>query len=72
MAGIIVISQVITATDADILNGTRLQTVPANGVLTIELIADLNNATNNFAVTIQLPNGDAPLESVPVPADAGS
>lgn len=69
MSGIIVVSAVLTASDVDVLNNTRLQTVPSNGYLTIECQADLNNATNNFAVSVQLPDGSTPLEAVPVPGN---
>ena len=65
---IIVQSALVSATTADILQGTRLQTVPANGFLTFELSADLANATNSFSTTIQLPGGDTPLNDVLVPA----
>lgn len=60
-------SAVILATDTDILNGTRLNAIPYGGTLTLEFMADLNNATNNFTVTIQLPNGDVPVDAQPVP-----
>ena len=65
---IIVESALITATTTDILQGTRLQTVPRNGVLTFELSADSADGTNNYTATIQLPNGDTPLNGVLVPA----
>ena len=66
--GPIILSGVEGATNADILQGTRLQTVPAGGVLTFELQAQTNSSSNNFAVSIQMPNGDTPLNSVRVPA----
>ena len=66
--GPIILSDVETATNADILQGTRLQTVPAGGVLTFELQANHNNATHNYAVSVQMPNGDTPLNNVKVPA----
>jgi len=53
----------VVATTADLLNSTRLQTVPSGGFITIEVIANLNDATNNFAITISLPNGDTPVDS---------
>jgi hypothetical protein len=65
--GPIILSSQETATNADILQGTRLQTVPTGGILTFELQAGENNATNNYAVSIQMPNGDTPLNSVRVP-----
>jgi len=66
--GPIILSGQETATNADILQGTRLQTVPTGGILTFELQANDNNATNNYAVSIQMPNGDTPLNSVLLPA----
>lgn len=60
-------SAVIIATDADILAGTRLNAIPYNGTLTIDLLADLSNATNNFAVTIQLPGGEVPVDAQQIP-----
>lgn len=66
--GPIILSSYELATNADILQGTRLQTVPAGGILTFELQAEINNAANFFSVAIQMPNGDTPLNSVRVPA----
>jgi len=66
--GPIILSSVETASNADILQGTRLQTVPAGGILTFELQARNNDATGNYAVSIQMPNGDTPLNNVRVPA----
>lgn len=60
-------SEVLTATDADVLAGTRLNAIPYNGRLTLDFLANLNNATNGWVVTIQLPNGDVPVDSQPVP-----
>ena len=66
--GPIIISGQEVATNADILQGTRLQTVPAGGVLTFELQSSSNSPTANFAVSIQMPNGDTPLNNVRVPS----
>jgi len=68
MAGVIILSGQEAASNADILQGTRLQTVPAGGVLTFEIQAADNVAANNYVLSIQLPSGDTPLESVLVPA----
>ena len=57
-------SAVILATNTDVLNGTRLNSIPYNGTLTIDVSANLANATNNFALTIQKPNGDVPVDSI--------
>jgi hypothetical protein len=68
MAGPIVLSSFEFASNADILQGTRLQTVPQGGYLTFELQSDANNAGNNMAVSVQMPNGDTPLNDVNVTA----
>lgn len=60
----IILSDQEAATNADILQGTRLQTVPAGGVLTFELQASDNDATNNYTVSVQLPGGDTPMNGV--------
>lgn len=66
--GPIILSNTETTTNSDVLQGTRLQTVPAGGVLTFELQASANSTLNNFAASIQMPNGDTPLNNVRVPA----
>lgn len=67
MEGLIVLADQELATVTDVLQGTRLQTVPAGGYLTFELQASAANATNNFAATIQLPDGSTPLNGVMIP-----
>jgi len=57
----------ITGSNTDVLNGTRLNSIPYDGMLTLDFLADLNDATNNYVVTIQEANGDVPLDSQPVP-----
>lgn len=64
---VIVESALVTATTTDLLNSSRLQTVPAGGFLTIELISSASDASNNFLATVQMPNGITPLNSVLVP-----
>lgn len=72
MAGVIVLSDLAIATDSDILSGTRLQTVPAGGFLTFELQSTANSTTDGYTVSIQMPNGDTPLNNVRVPAGVTS
>ena len=67
MAGVIVLSSVEETTNTDILQGTRLQTVPAGGFLTFEMCAEKNFAADFAEVSIQMPNGDTPLNGVRVP-----
>ncbi len=65
--GPIILSSSENATNTDILQGTRLQTVPAGGIMTFELQSRLATSSNNFVVSIQMPNGDTPLNNVLVP-----
>jgi len=51
------------ATNADILNNTRLTSLPYGGALTIQALANLNNATNGYTITIQLPDGSVPVDA---------
>lgn len=62
-------SAVIAATDADVLNGTRLNAIPYNGLLTLEFQSSLADATNKYVLTIQLPGGDVPVDSQIVPGN---
>jgi len=55
------------ATIADVLQGTRLQTVPRNGILAVEFQAADNDATNHYEGSIQLPNGNTPFTGMLVP-----
>jgi len=63
----IILSDQESATNTDILQGTRLQTVPAGGFLTFELQASDNDATNNFTVSVQMPGGDTPMNATRIP-----
>lgn len=67
MNGLIILADQLIATNADILQGTRLQTVPQGGYLTFELQANAANATNRADVSIQLPDGSTPMNGVLVP-----
>ncbi len=55
------------ATNTDILSGTRLNAIPRVGIVTFDVQCQFNDATNFFSVTIQLPNGDVPVDSQRVP-----
>jgi hypothetical protein len=65
--GPIILSGSETGSNADILQGTRLQTVPAGGILTFEMQGGLADIGNNYVVSIQMPNGDTPLNNVLIP-----
>lgn len=58
---------VIVGTDVDVLAGTRLNAIPYNGTLTVDVSVNLSNATNNYVLTIQKPDGDVPVDSQQVP-----
>lgn len=70
MAGVIILSGLEAASNTDILQGTRLQTVPRGGFLTFEMQASDNIAANHYDASIQLPGGDTPLNAVQVPQGA--
>jgi len=67
MAGIIIVSGQETGSNTDILQGTRLQNVPSNGLLTFQMQAADNVAANNYTASVQLPSGDTPMNGVLVP-----
>lgn len=65
--GPIILSGQEAADNSDILQGTRLQTVPAGGFLTFELQASDNDGTNSFTVSVQMPGGDTPMNATRIP-----
>lgn len=68
----IIITGQESASNTDILQGTRLQTVPAGGVLTFMVAATASDGTNNHSISLQLPSGGTPMNNVLVPiGDAG-
>ena len=71
--GTIILSDQETATNTDILQGTRLQNAPSNGLLTFRMSSTVGTkGTNAFLTTLQLPNGSTPVNGVLVPiADSG-
>lgn len=63
----------LTATDTDVLAApARLSAIPYNGTLTFELTALHSDNTNNFEVTLQLPDGSTPFENLRLPANGSS
>lgn len=63
----IIVSGQEAATNADVLNGTRLATAPAAGVMLFELQASDNDGTNNFTASVQLPGGETPMNATRIP-----
>lgn len=60
-------SGIVSATNTDVLQGGRLNSIPYNGMLTLQFQSDLADATNNFALTVQLPGGAVPVDGQLVP-----
>lgn len=65
--GPIILSGQEAASNTDILQGTRLQTVPRGGFLTFELQTSDNDATNNYTASVQMPGGDTPMNATRIP-----
>lgn len=68
--GPIILGGLESASNTDILQGTRLQTVPGPGILTFEIQAADAVAANSYSVSIQLPGGDTPMNGTPIPGGA--
>ena len=61
----------LSATNTDVLVApSRLAAIPYSGTLTLEMQADNQDHTNYFSVTLQLPNGDTPIDNQPIPKGA--
>ncbi len=72
MQPIILIGQIV-ATNADILDGTRLDVAPFSGIMTFRFAATVALlGTNDFAVTLGLPGADIPMSSQMAPLAAGN
>ncbi len=56
-------SSLISATNTDVLSGGRLNAIPYGGILSLRFLADLGDVTNNYVLTIQLPNGEVPVDA---------
>jgi len=63
----IIESGILTATNTDLMSAGRLNALPYNGQLTVQLLSDLADATNYWTLTIQKPNGDVPIDGQLVP-----
>ncbi len=58
------------ASNTNLLADSRLETIPAGARwLTFRCSANLNDATNNYAITIELPLGTIPVDGQVVPAN---
>ncbi len=63
-------SSLVSATNADLLAGGRLNAIPYGGTLTLQFLADLGDVTNNYVLTIQLPSGEVPVDGQVVPSSS--
>ena len=52
----------ISATNTDVLSAGRLNAIPYGGQLTMDFLADLGDATNNYVLTLQKPDGSVPVD----------
>jgi len=72
MADILVTGNEV-ASNTNLLTGTRLETIPAGAsFLHFRCSVDLNDASNNYALTIELPLGTIPVDGQRVPANANA
>jgi len=61
------------ASNADILNGTRLATAPYPGIMTFKFAATvLLDGTNDHTVSIMLPGGEVPIDRQLAPLAVGN
>lgn len=64
----IYLTGVEVASNTDLLNNTRLSSIPySGGSLTIQMQSNLADATNAYTATIQLPDGSVPVDGQIVP-----
>lgn len=63
-------SQIISATNTDVLSAGRLNAIPYTGLLSLLFLADLGTAAANFSLTIQKPGGEVPVDGQQVWANS--
>ena len=65
----IIVTGYLTASNADILAGTRLNAIPFDGELLLEVLGDAQSApqTNFAKMTIQIPDGAVPMQDMRIP-----
>ena len=64
----IIVSNLVSSDNTDVLNGTRLGTAPGDGLMIFEFAADAADGTNAMSVSLTLPGGDNPMDGVIIPA----
>ncbi len=68
MAKPIIEMGLISATNTDVLSTGRFNSIPFDGLFTIQLLADLGTAAAFYTLTIQEPDGHVPVDAQVVPA----
>jgi len=63
-------SLLVSATNTDVLSAGRLNSIPFNGKLTLDFLADLADVSNRYVLTLQKPGGDVPVDAQLVPASS--
>ena len=63
----------ITSSNSDVLKApSRLAAIPFGGILTLELSATKCDSTDYYKFTLQLPDGEVPIDGVHIPANGYS
>lgn len=66
-------SYTLAATTVDVLAApSRLNAIPGDGVLTLEISTTDSDVSNNVKATLQLPDGSVPFEDLTIPANGYS
>ncbi len=66
----ILVTGLEAATNTNLLANSRLETIPGgSSYLMFRCSANLGDASNQFALTIELPNGAIPVDGMFVPAN---
>lgn len=56
-------SSLISATNTDVLSAGRLNAIPYGGSITFRFLSDLGTDAANYVLTLQLPNGEVPVDA---------
>lgn len=65
-------SFLVSATNTDLLSLGRLNSIPFRGLLTLRFLSNLGTAAAHYTLTLQLPNGDVPVDDMQIPAAGGA
>lgn len=65
-------SFLVSATNTDLLSLGRLNSIPFRGMLVLRFQSDLGTAAANYSLTLQLPDGEVPVDGQQIPAASGA